>query len=96
MRNWAWLAGALVVVPTVVAAIALADASFELGVLHSTWQTGVVLFGAVSAGLYLLWRLDLRTRWQHTVLMLAYAPAMFTFLTWLALFIQFTFDDCMT
>lgn len=94
-QNWAWMAGALVAVPTAVAAIAFADASFELGVLHSTWQTGVVLLGAVSVGLYLLWRLKLRARWQHIVLMLAYAPAMFAFLAWLGLVIQFTFDDCM-
>jgi hypothetical protein len=94
--NWVWLAGAFVAIPAVVAAIAIVDASFELGMLHSTWQTGAVLFGAVAIGVYLLWRLELRARWQHIVLVLAYAPAMFAFLAWLGLVIQFTFDDCMT
>jgi hypothetical protein len=92
--NWLWLAGAFVAIPAVVAAFAFVDASFELGVLHSTWQTGAVLFGAAAIGVYLLWRLELRARWQHIVLMLAYAPTMFAVLAWFGLVIQFTFDDC--
>lgn len=90
-----WLAGAFVAIPAVVAAIAFVDASFELGMLHSTWQTAAVIFGAVAIGVYLLWRLELRARWQQIVLVLAYAPAMLAFLAWLGLVIQFTFDDCM-
>ena|SRR5688572_6528380 len=93
--NWAWLAGAFVAIPAVFAALAFADARFELGVLHSTWQSGVALLGAVSVGLYFLWRLKLRAQWQHIVLMLAYAPTMFAVLAWLGLVIQLNFDDCM-
>lgn len=91
-----WLAGAFVTMPAMFATLAFVDARFELGVLHSTWQCGVALFGAVSVGLYFLWRIELRARWQHVVLMLAYAPTMFAALAWLGLFIQFNFDDCMT
>jgi hypothetical protein len=59
--NWVWLAGAFVALPAVVATIAFVDASLELGKLHSTWQTGAVLLGAVAIGVYLLWQLDMGT-----------------------------------
>jgi hypothetical protein len=94
-RNWAWLAGSFVAIPAVFTAMALMDAIFELGVLHSTWQSGIALFGTLSVGLFFLWQVKLRARWQHILLMLAYAPAMFAALAWLGLFIQFNFDGCM-
>jgi hypothetical protein len=93
--NWVWLAGAFVAIPAAIAVVAFVDASFELGVFHSTWQSGVALFGAASVGLYLLRHVQLRARWQQILLMLAYAPAMFAALAWLSLVIQFSFDDCM-
>lgn len=94
--KWTWLAGAFVAIPIMFAALAFVDARFEFGVLHSTWQSGIALFGAVSVGLYSLWHFKLRARWQHIVLMLAYAPMMLAVLTWLGLVIQFHFDDCIT
>lgn len=89
--NWAWLAGAIVVIPAMFAALAWVDTRFEFGVLHSTWQSGVALFGAVSVGLCFLWRCKLRVRWRHIVSMLAYAPIMLAVLTWLSLAVQFHF-----
>ena len=77
------------------AALGFVNARFEFGVMHSTWQSGVAIFGAASVGLYVLWYFKLPARWQHIVLMLAYAPTMFAVLAWLGLVIQFNFDDCM-
>ena len=94
-KNWTLLGGALIAVPAMFGALALVDAVFELGVLHSTWQSAVALYGSVAIGLYLLWRLESRARWPRVVLMLAYAPTMFALIAHLGLFIQFKFDDCM-
>lgn len=94
--NWIWLAGALLAIPGAFAAFAFVDATFELGVLHSTWQSAVAIFGSVSLGLYLLWQVEFRARWQRTISMLGYAPIMFALVAWLGVAIQFAFDDCMS
>lgn len=93
-RDYISLAFASLAVPAVFAAVAVVDSMFEFGVLHSTWQSGVLLFGFVAIGLYLLWRVQFRSPWQQIVLMAAYSPAMFMLLAWLGLVIQFNFDDC--
>jgi hypothetical protein len=94
--NWAWSAGALLGIPAVFSAAAYFDTSFELGVMHSTWQSGVVLLTFVVSGLYFLWCVSFRARWQRFAAMVAYAPTMFFFMAWLGLVIQFEFDDCMS
>lgn len=94
--NWIWLAGALLAMPGAFAVFAFVDATFELGVLHSTWQSAVAIFGSVSLGLYLLWQVEFRARWQRTISMLGYAPIMFALVAWLGVAIQFAFDDCMS
>ena len=90
-----WLAGALFAIPAAFSAVAFVDARLELGIMHSTWQSGVALFGFVLAGLCLLWRVNFHARWQRFAAMVAYAPAMFVLTAWLGLAIQFAFDDCM-
>lgn len=94
-RDYITLACASLAVPAVFASVAIADSIFELGLLHSTWQSGALLFGFVAIGLYLLWRVQFRSRWQQIVLMAGYGPAMFMLLTWLGLVIQFNLDGCM-
>lgn len=94
-KNLALLGSALFGIPAVFAALAFADARLELGIMHSILYSGIALFGFVLAGLYLLWLVSFRARWQRFAAAVAYAPAMFVFLSWFALVIQFTFDDRM-
>jgi hypothetical protein len=94
--NWAWSAGALLGIPAVFSAAAYFDTSFELGVMHSTWQSGVVLLTFVVSGIYFLWCVRFRARWQRFAAIVAYASTMFFFMAWLGLVIQFKFDDCMS
>lgn len=94
-RDYVSLACASLAVPAVFAAVAVVDSIFELGVLHSTWQSGVLVSGFAAIGLYLLWRVQFRSRWQQIVLMAAYGSAMFMLLAWLGLVIQFNLDGCM-
>jgi hypothetical protein len=94
--DWTWLAAAVFAIPGLFAGFAFVDATVELGVLHSTWQSAVAIFGSVSLGLYLLWQVEFRARWQRIVFMLTYAPVMFALVAWLGVAIQFAFDDCMS
>jgi hypothetical protein len=56
---------------------------------------GLALFIFVAAGFYMLWRVHFIARWQRSLALALYGPAMFFALAWLGLIIQFKFDDCM-
>jgi hypothetical protein len=95
-KDWGWVTAATLAIPAAAAALAFMDATFELGVLHSTWQSAVAIIGFVVLGLCFLWQVQFRARWQRVASMLTYAPAMLFVVTWLGVAIQFAFDDCMS
>lgn len=95
-RDWLFLTAALIAVPAAFCGVAFTDAIYELGIFHSTWKSGVALFGFVSIGLFLLWRLTSVARWKRALVMVIYAPAMFMLIASLGVAIQFAFDDCMS